>query len=45
LGGKRKSIGIFDLSKGESSNEDNFTIPSSLEDLTRWKLGDVKFFI
>jgi len=45
LGGQRESIGIFNFRESQSSNEDDFTVPSSLEAFTLWELGDIKFLV
>jgi hypothetical protein len=45
LGGHWESIGIFNFRESQSSNEDDFTVPSSLEAFTLWELGDIKFLV
>jgi len=44
-GGVGESIGIFDLSHGESSNEDDLTVPGGLKHLTWRKLRDVELLV
>jgi hypothetical protein len=45
LGSEWEGIGILDLGHGKSSNEDDLTVPSSLEDLSWRKLGDVELLV
>lgn len=40
-----KSVGVLDLGHGESSNEDDLTVPGSLKDLSWWELGDIEFLV
>jgi hypothetical protein len=45
LGGQWKGVGIFNFSEGKSSNEDDLTVPSSLEAFTWWELRDIEFLV
>ena len=45
LGGLRKSIGLLDLRLGQTADEDHFTIPGSLKNLTRRQLRDVQLLV
>lgn len=40
-----ESVGLSDLRDSKSSNEDDLTVPSSLENLTWWKLGDIELLV
>ena len=44
-GGVWKSVGLLNLGHGESSDEDDFSVPSGLEDLTWWKLRDIELLV
>jgi len=45
LGGGWKSIGLVNLGLGETSNEDELSIPRSLEYLTWWELRNIKLLV
>mmetsp|Transcript_6205 Transcript_6205/g.4387 ORF Transcript_6205/g.4387 Transcript_6205/m.4387 type:complete len:241 (+) Transcript_6205:169-891(+) len=45
LSGLGKSVSLLDLRGGQTSNEDHFTIPGSLEDFTRGELSNVQFLV
>lgn len=38
-------ITLFDFALSESSDENNFSVPGGLQDLTWWKLWNIEFFI
>ena len=44
-GGVWKGVGVLDLGHGESSNEDDLSIPGGLENLTWRKLGDIELLV
>jgi hypothetical protein len=44
-GGVWKSVGGPNLGQGESSNEDDLSVPGGLEHLTWWKLGDIELLV
>lgn len=45
LSGLGEGLGLLDLSHGESSNENEFTIPRSLQDLAWWEFRDVDLLV
>ena len=44
-GGVWKGVGVFNLGHGESSNEDDLSVPSGLEDLSWWELRDIELLV
>jgi len=40
-----KGVGVLHLGHGESSNEDDFSVPGGLEHLSWWKLRDIELLI
>ena len=40
-----EGVGRLDLIDGKSSDENDFSIPGSLEDFTRWEFRDIKLLI
>ena len=45
LGGLGKGIGLLDLGLGQTADEDHFTVPGGLENLTRGQLRDVQLLV
>ena len=45
LGGLWQCLCFFDFSLSQSSNENKFTVPRSLQYLTWWKFGDIDLLI
>ena len=44
-GGGWEGVGLVDLRLGETSDEDELSVPGSLEDLTWWKLRDIELLV
>jgi len=44
-GGVWKGVGVSNLGHGESSNEDDLSVPSGLEDLSWWELRDIELLV
>eukprot|EP00345_Euplotes_harpa_P015828 CAMPEP_0168353868 /NCGR_PEP_ID=MMETSP0213-20121227/23514_1 /TAXON_ID=151035 /ORGANISM="Euplotes harpa, Strain FSP1.4" /LENGTH=216 /DNA_ID=CAMNT_0008365575 /DNA_START=181 /DNA_END=828 /DNA_ORIENTATION=+ len=40
-----RCFGLLDFSRSQSSDEDQLSVPGGLQDLTRWQLLDVEFFV
>lgn len=38
-------VTFSDFTEGKSSNEDDFSVPGSLEDFTRWEFGNLEFLV
>ena len=44
-GGGWESVGLVDLRLGETSDEDEISVPRGLKNLTWWKLRDIKLLV
>jgi hypothetical protein len=40
-----QGVTFSDFTEGESSDEDDLSVPSSLEDFTRWEFGNLEFLV
>lgn len=45
LRGGGQGVGLVDLGLGQTTDEDEVTVPGGLEHLTGWKLGDVELLV